>query len=170
LGDAIEYRMFAAFPVSAMTLGTRACKVRLMKTRWLVAVSLAFACFVTPGPAQDEQRAQQDAAYKKLMQAAGAATASIKKNIESDLTAVGSSAGKLIEVFDEVETYWINRDLEEPQTFAQDVMDAAEELAEAASMGDKATAQASFRSLTTVCTQCHNTYREELPGGGYRIK
>lgn len=141
-----------------------------MKTKWLVAASLALASFVTPGPAQDEQRAQQDAAYKKLMQAAGAASASIKKNIESDLTAVGSDAGKLIETFDQVENYWINRELEEPQTFSQDVMDTAEELAEAASMGDKAAAQAAFKNMTAYCTQCHNVYREELPGGGYRIK
>jgi cytochrome c556 len=141
-----------------------------MKMKWLVAVSLALASFVTPGPAQDDQRAQQDAAYKKLMQAAGATSASIKKNLESNLPAVSADAGKLGDIFDEVDSYWINRDLDEPQTFSEDVMDAAEDLADAAKMGDKAAAEAAFKKLSGSCTQCHDTYREKLPDGGFRIK
>ncbi len=139
-----------------------------MTAKFLVTTSLVLAVLGVCLLGQDKKPDEE--AYQKLMQSAGATVGEIKKNIEGDLAAAAASAKKLNEIFDEVQSFWINRDLEEPEEWAGDVMDAADALAEAAAGGDKAAAQAAFKSLTGSCGQCHNTYREKDPNGGYRIR
>jgi cytochrome c556 len=140
----------------------------MMNAKFLVTIGLVLAtlgvCLLGQEKKPDEE------AFQKLMQSAGGTVGEIKKNIEGDLPAVAVSAKKLNEIFDQVQSFWINRDLEEPEEWSGDVMDAADALAEAASSGDKAAAQAAFKTATGVCGQCHNTYREKDPNGGYRIR
>jgi cytochrome c556 len=139
-----------------------------MNAKYLVTAGLALAALGVGLFGQE--KTPEEEAYQKLMQTAAATVGEIKKNIEGDLAAVAASAKKLNETFDEVQSFWINRDLEEPEQWAGDVMDAADALAEAASAGDKAGAQAAFKNVTGVCAQCHNTYREKDPNGAYRIR
>jgi len=139
-----------------------------MKRRWVLRAGLVLAAFAVSLPGQNE--ADQENAYDKLMKAAGETVAEIKKSIESDLPAAVSGAEKLSVLFDEVESFWINRDLDEPQLLSQDVMDAADELSEAASEGERNAALSAFTKMTAVCAQCHSTYREELPDGSFRIR
>jgi cytochrome c556 len=142
-----------------------------MKARFLLTAGLALAGLGLCLHGQEKQEKKPDEeAYQKLMQAAGATVGDIKKNLEGDLPAVAAGAKRLNETFDEVQSFWINRDLEEPEEWSGDVMDAADALGEAASKGDRAATQAAFKNLTGVCAQCHNTYREKDPNGGYRIR
>lgn len=72
--------------------------------------------------------------------------------------------------FGDVERFWAQNNKPEAVKLAQRARTLATEVAGAATAGDAAKAAKTAASIMRVCNQCHGTYREANPAGGFRVK
>lgn len=70
----------------------------------------------------------------------------------------------------DVERFWAQNDKPAAVKLAQTARTLATEVAGAATAGDAAKASQAAAKMEGLCTQCHATYREADPAGGFRVK
>lgn len=140
-----------------------------MRISLKVLGGLALLLTAAQGAPQEEGK-EDLKAYQEWMQEAGAAVAAIKKTMETDLEQIQKDASRLIELFDQVQAFWIRRDVDDAQEWALNVQDYADDLLEAAEDDEKEAAAAAFKTMTENCAACHAAHREKLPDGSFRIK
>lgn len=79
-------------------------------------------------------------------------------------------AQQLATLFGDVERFWAQQSRADAVKWAQDARTFATEVAGAATAGDVMKATQAANNMLASCKQCHGTYREVDPAGGFRIK
>jgi len=82
----------------------------------------------------------------------------------------GKEAQQLAVWFGDVERFWAQNNKADAVTWAQDARKFATEVAGAAAAGDAMKATQAAANMQGACKQCHGTYREMDPAGGFRVK
>ncbi len=114
--------------------------------------------------------AQEFPEFQRWMKATGTAAGNIRKmEVKTGQPAV-RSAEILGAVYENMITFWRQRDIAKAVEIAEQGKGAAVELATAAHAGDAEKAAAAFKSLDGTCHSCHELTREKLTDGRYRIK
>jgi len=72
--------------------------------------------------------------------------------------------------FGDVEQFWAQNNKADAVKWAQDARTFATAVAGAATAGDAMKATQAANNMQGSCKQCHGTYREMDPAGGFRIK
>jgi mono/diheme cytochrome c family protein len=108
--------------------------------------------------------------YREWMQQAREISGRIDKALGQDMASVPADAEKLVDLFDEVEAYWIVRNVEDAQEWALNVGEAADELGEAAGRGDAAAAREALKNAQANCAACHQAHRVKGSDGGFNFK
>jgi hypothetical protein len=79
-------------------------------------------------------------------------------------------AEQLARLFGDVERFWAQRKRTDAVKWAQDARTFATEAAGAATANDVMKATQAANNMLGACKQCHGTYREMDPAGGFRIR
>lgn len=79
-------------------------------------------------------------------------------------------AQQLATLFGDVERFWAQHKREDAVKWAQSARMFAAEAAGAATANDAMKAMQAANNMQGACKQCHGTYREMDPAGGFRIK
>jgi cytochrome c556 len=79
-------------------------------------------------------------------------------------------AQELATLFGDVERFWAQHKRDDAVKWAQDARTFAAEAAGAATANDSMKALQAANNMQGACKQCHGTYREMDPAGGFRIK
>jgi cytochrome c556 len=115
--------------------------------------------------------AQDDEAFKVWMKATAGAVGSIKKNLEAKSNdAVVTDAKKLEELFANGAEYWTKKNVVDAAGWSKEAQTAAGKVATSAAAGDTDGATAALKGVTGSCKGCHETHREKLADGSYKIK
>ncbi len=115
--------------------------------------------------------AQDDDAYKAWMKSVPPAVGGIRKNLEAKSNeAVVPDAKKLEDVFSKSAEYWTKKGVTDAAGWSKDAQMAAAKVATAAAAGDTDGAMAAMKGVTGSCKGCHETHREKLADGSYKIK
>ena len=115
--------------------------------------------------------AQVEDAYKDWMKSVPPAVGGIRKNLEAKtLDAVVADAKKLETVFGQSAEFWTKKGGADAAGWSKDVQAAAGKVASAAAAGDADGAAAAFKVVSGSCKGCHETHREKLADGSYKIK
>ena len=130
---------------------------------------LMATCFVVLGVTVV---AQDDAEYQGWMKAAGAASGSLRKNLEAkNADAASADAKKLQEIFGQVHNYWNSKHVDDAMKFAMAASSGFGEVADQAAAGKFDDASATLKATaSTNCGGCHNAHREKAPDGSWKIK
>ena len=95
----------------------------------------------------------------------------MRKNLAAkNMEKAADEAQELATWFGDVERFWAQNTKQPAMTLAQSARTLATEIAGAATAGDAAKASQLAAKMDGVCTQCHTTYREVDPAGGFRVK
>jgi cytochrome c556 len=110
-------------------------------------------------------------AYVKNMKDTNAASASLRKNVESkDFDAIAKDAATLRTLFSTTEEFWTKRNAEDAVTVAKSGVKAATDLEAAAKAKNEAGVTDAAKALQGTCKTCHDAHRERLPDGTSEIK
>jgi cytochrome c556 len=133
---------------------------------------LAFGVIVVTGVfAVSASLAQQTRPYNELMKDVAATYASVKKNLDSNVSAaVAADAAKLQGLFKETESFWVPFKTKDALDAAKGAQDAAAAILAAAKSNNIQKAQASYNAVGKFCNGCHTSHREQMPDKSYRIK
>lgn len=108
-------------------------------------------------------------AHHASMKAAGSSMRPLRGAIEAKNNAEAAAiAGKLATAFVDVEKFWIERKADDAIGFAKTAIASANEIKTAAEAGSDAVA--AFGKLGGTCKGCHDSHREKLDDGTYKIK
>ena len=88
----------------------------------------------------------------------------------NQLADAAKEAEQLTVWFGEVERFWAQHKKMDAVKWAQDARTFATAVAGAATGGDAMKATQAANNMQGACKQCHGTYREMDPAGGFRIK
>ena len=88
----------------------------------------------------------------------------------NQLPAASKGAEELAVWFGDVERFWAQNNKPDAVKWAQDARTFATQVADAATAGDAMKATQAANNMQGACKQCHGTYREMDPAGGFRIK
>jgi hypothetical protein len=129
-----------------------------MKRTLLFAVSAAALAFAVFG--------QDEADYQKWMKTIGAASGSLRKNLEAkNADGASSDAKKLQEAFEQVHDFWHKKKVDDAAKFAMDARDGFRDVAQQASAGKFDDATASLKKTAANCAGCHKAHREKTADG-----
>lgn len=88
----------------------------------------------------------------------------------NQLSDATKGAQELATLFGDVERFWAQNNKPDAVKWSQDARTFATEVAGAATAGDAMKATQAAANMQGACKQCHGTYREADPAGGFRIK
>jgi cytochrome c556 len=135
----------------------------------LVILILAGAAANSPGSQAPRQLTVQD--YDARMKNIGETYPAMQKNLMAKQGAdAAKQAQELAVLFGDVERFWEQQKKPDAVKFAQQARTLVTEAAGAAAAGDLAKAGQAAGNMQGVCNQCHGTYREMDPAGGFRIR
>jgi cytochrome c556 len=113
--------------------------------------------------------ATPEEAHHASLKTAGSSMRPLRGAIEAKNNAEAAAiAGKVATAFAEVEKFWIKRKAEDAVGFARTAIASATEIKTAAEAGTDA--MAAFSKLGGTCKGCHDSHREKLEDGTYKIK
>ncbi len=87
-----------------------------------------------------------------------------------DSAQVSKDAARMAEIHKEMIAFWKGRKADGAVKSSEESAAAAKALATAAKGNDWEKAKAELGTLMKNCKACHDTYREKLDDGSYRIK
>ena len=88
----------------------------------------------------------------------------------NQLADAAKEAEQLAVWFGDVECFWAQQKKADAVKWAQDARTFASEVSGTATAGDAMKATQAANNMQGACKQCHGTYREADPAGGFRIK
>lgn len=104
-------------------------------------------------------------------QSIGSTYPEMRKNLAAKMTdKAADQAQELALWFGDVERFWAQNNKPGAVKLAQTARTLATEVAGAATAGDVAKANQAATKMEGACNQCHGTYREADPAGGFRVK
>lgn len=152
----------------------------MMRTILTLAGSLFIVTFSTtaqqlpPKPAPDgitTNRTWTDDDLEKIMKQVGPTAASLRKMLDAQNgPSAESHADTLEHYFRDVEDFFDNRGMEDPEHIAQEATAHAGHVEDAAEDKDFAKANEHYKLLMAECQACHTKYREGSASAGYRLK
>jgi hypothetical protein len=115
--------------------------------------------------------AQGDGEYQGWMKSAGAASGSLRKNLEAkNADGAAADAKKLQDIFGHVHSYWSEKHVEDAMKFAMDAGTGFGEVAEQAAAGKFEDASATLKTTSANCGGCHTAHREKSADGAWKMK
>jgi cytochrome c556 len=97
--------------------------------------------------------------------------ASLSRNIRGQNPAeIAKEAQKIRDLYKATDATWEKHQLVDAVKMSAEVQSAADKIAKAASGYDFGTATTQFEVVAKSCKSCHDTHRERLPDGTYRLK
>src|SRR5204863_6481208 len=109
--------------------------------------------------------------FKKLMKEVGGATKRFKDEMAArDAAGLSKDATRISEIYKQMAPFWTARKADDAAKWSQESSAAAMALAADAKKGDWAGVKNGTQGVFKNCKSCHDTYREKLPDGGYKIK
>lgn len=110
-------------------------------------------------------------AFDKVMKQVGAANRALRAALDgSDAKAAQENAGLLQQGFKQSAEFWKGRRVADAVGWSQDAGRIAESIDRAAAAGQWDDVKTTVGTLGQVCQTCHNTHRERLDDGSFRIK
>lgn len=95
----------------------------------------------------------------------------MRRQLMAGMTAgAAKEATELATLFGDVEQFWAQRDRDDAVKWAQEARTNAIEAAGAATANEAMKAMQAADNMQAACKQCHGTYREVDPRGGFRIR
>ncbi len=132
---------------------------------FLVMLFAGFTVFAFAATPQSED--EFVAAMKKVLPTQG----SLRKGVEAkDAAAVKKDAEALAAIFKTSEAFWKARKAQDAVDFSAQAVAGANEIAKLAAAGEWDKVPDAQKKVGATCMGCHNTHREKLPEGGYKIK
>jgi cytochrome c556 len=142
-------------------------KTSAMKSKFLCAIAALAFCSASVHAADPIDEKQ----FQKLMKEIGNAAKQFKKNADTkDASAIEKDASRTAENYRAMATFWKNRKADDAVKWSEDSAHAAQAAAAAAKAGNWDEVKAKWGSVGKNCKSCHETYREKLPDGAYKIK
>jgi len=112
----------------------------------------------------------QDDEYKTWMKTIGAASASMRKNVDAKSGPEAAADGeKLAATFEQVRSYWAKTNTSDAVAAAKTGHDAAMDLSAAAKAGNWEQAATDVKAINGACASCHGAHRER-GADGFKIK
>jgi cytochrome c556 len=112
-----------------------------------------------------------DESFQKLMKEVGTATKRFKNEmVAKDATGLTKDATRIADIYKQMAPFWTARKAEDAAKWSQESSAAAMALAADAKKGDWAAVKTGTQGVFKNCKSCHDTYREKLPDGSYKIK
>ena len=109
------------------------------------------------------------AEYVKTMKDVSAAAMSLRQN-GTDMASVAKDAASLKALFDWTAKFWQARKVQDAFDIATGASKAAADLEAAAKASNADGVAAATKTVTGVCTTCHNLHRDRHPDGTSDIK
>ena len=133
--------------------------------KWLALGSVA-ACGLTIFAGEKPPES-----YVKNMKETNAAAQELRKNLDTkSYDAIAKNAATLKTLFENTQSFWENRKMDDAVELAKSGGKAAGELETAAKSKDDDAVQAAAKTLNGTCKTCHDAHRERLPDGTSEIK
>jgi len=112
-----------------------------------------------------------DADYATHMKEIGQMNGVMNKSIKAgDAAEAGKAAARLEVLFKNVNTYWVDKKIEDATTASQTAVTSLQAVQKALAANDMAAAETARAAVGATCMACHTAHREKLPEGGFRIK
>ena len=112
-----------------------------------------------------------EAAFDKVMKQVGPTFNNLRAGLESpDAAALKDQVATLKKSFTEAEAFFKSRGTADATGWAAEALKLVASMETAAAAGKFEDVKAPVTSLTTLCQNCHNAYRERLEDGTFRIK
>ena len=138
-----------------------------MKSKFLYAFAL-FAFSLVTARAADALDEKQ---FQKLMKEVGNVAKDFRNNSQAKNAAViEKDAARTAEIYKQMAGFWKARKVDDAAKWSEQSSAAAGATAAAAKAGDWDKVKSSWSTVGRNCKECHDTHREKLPDGGYRIK
>jgi cytochrome c556 len=110
-------------------------------------------------------------AYVKNMKETNAAAQQLRKSVETkDYEAVAKQAATLKTLFENTQSFWETRKMDDAVGFAKEGAKAAADLESAAKAKNDEGVASANKTLQATCKTCHDAHRERLPDGTSEIK
>ena len=140
-----------------------------MRKQMLLAIGgLVVASLVGVTQAQE---ISGEADYEATIKEVGSTFAALQQNMDArDGAQVISDAAKLAELFARVQAFWAGRSVQAAANFATTAHAAANAIRSAVENQEFQAIGGARDALAGACPSCHTEYREQVEGGGYRIK
>jgi cytochrome c556 len=135
------------------------------KAKWLAfGTVLTFGLTLVAGEKPPES-------YVKNMKETNAAAQELRKNVEAkNYDAVAKNAATLKTLFENTQSFWETRKMDDAVELAKNGGKSAGELETAAKGKNEEGVQAAYKTLNATCKTCHDAHRERLPDGTSEIK
>ena len=131
-------------------------------------VGMLVLCLAVSAMGQQAEAPSNEEEFDKLMKSVGQTMGAIKKGLDAkSAETVSVEAKKMVGLMEKNQAFWDKRGKEDGIEWAKAVATAAQKLAAAPDLDGYSVA---FKEMGGTCGSCHQTYREKLPEGGYRIK
>jgi cytochrome c556 len=138
-----------------------------MKRKILLGLCLFAFSFVTARAAE----AMDEKQFQKLMKQVGKVSKDYKANFEAkNGAALEKDAAAAAAAYTQMAGFWKTRKADDAAKWSEDSATAATAMATAAKAGNWDGVKTHWNAVSKNCKGCHDTYREKLPGGGYKIK
>jgi cytochrome c556 len=109
--------------------------------------------------------------YVKNMKETNAAAQELRKNLEAkNYEAIAKNAATLKTLFENTQSFWESRKLDDAVELAKSGGKAAGELETAAKSKNEEGVTEAAKTLNGTCKTCHDAHRERLPDGTSEIK
>lgn len=109
--------------------------------------------------------------YDAVMKDVGATFVALQGNMEArNGPDVISGAARLAELFEQVQVFWATRGVQNAADTATTARDSASGIRSAVESQQFQSIAPANQALQGTCQSCHGEYREEVDGGGYRLK
>jgi cytochrome c556 len=113
----------------------------------------------------------EEVAFDAVMKQVNPTLGEMRKGLEaSDAAMVQTQGTKLRDLFAETRTFFAKRSVTDAQGWAGDAVTLVEAVTKGAASSDWAAAKEAASKIQPLCAQCHNTHRERLEDGSYRVK
>ena len=123
----------------------------------------------TPGAQAAARLTVQD--YERVEMNIGDGYATLQKQLAAgQLKEASQDAQDLTVALAEAERFWAQNKKADALKWVQDARALALQVVGAATAGEAAKANQAAANMQGACKQCHATYREADPAGGYRVK
>ena len=83
---------------------------------------------------------------------------------------LGTDTDALKALLEQVQTFWLAREVQGAVDFTEQALDATAALSRASGTEDVDQADQAFSDLKATCRSCHREFRERTEDRGYRIK
>jgi cytochrome c556 len=138
-----------------------------MKTKLLLGLGLLAFSFATAHAAE----ALDEKQFQKLMKQVGKVSKDFKTNFEGkNGAALERDAATAAAAYRQMAGFWKTRKADDAAKWSEDSAAAATAMATAAKAGNWDNVKTHWNAVSRNCKGCHDTYREKLPDGGYKIK